>query len=183
LVAVGVAFLCTANSQAGTQAGKSELRIDGSLQNMSMDSSDSTMLSGQIVYNKFLSDQFSLGAAIRPMIQTQSSDYGDDQTTSFLFLLGRGDFYLTGGESSFVPYIGAHAGVINYEYDMGGDDSTSESVLTYGIQGGGKFFVNENTSFNIELDLSIYSPETEDDYGDSEDVTVTTVLFGYSVYF
>ena len=181
-VFVAFAFMCTSNILAGTTAGESELRIDGAIQNTSTEYSDTRSISGQLTYNHFLSDQFSIGGSIRPMIQTSDPDNGEETTSSMLFLLGRGDLYLSTDNDDFVPYIGAHAGVINYEFDTGSGDSESESVLTYGIQGGIKMFVSENTSFNIEVDLSIYTPES-DNGGDEDDVTVTSVLFGYSVYF
>ncbi len=180
VLAVTLGVLCAVGTWAGTQAGKSELRLDGVFQNMKQDDNNISQLSAQIVYNKFISDQLSLGVAIRPSVQ-KSDQNNDDSTASYVFFLGRGDFYLNTGDSSFVPYIGAHAGVINYKVDADNYNS-SETVFTYGGQGGGKYFVSENTSFNVELDVSIYKPD-EKKSSDSEDIVATSVLFGYSVYF
>ena len=167
---------------AASMEGKSELRLDGSLQNISTDNGDVQTIAAQIVYNKFLSDQFSLGVAFRPTIQEESPDGGESTTVQNIFFLGRGDFYMATGDSQFVPYGGAHAGVINYTYEKGDTDESS-SVLTYGVQGGGKFFVDEKTSLNLELDISIYEMDSESEYEDSQEVNVVTFLVGYSYYF
>ena len=167
---------------AASMEGKSELRLDGALQNVSTDYGDSSTISAQIVFNKFLSDQFSLGVAFRPTIQEDSPDEGDSTTRQNVCILGRGDFYLATGDSQFVPYGGAHAGVNNYSYQNGEADESS-SVLTYGVQGGGKFFVDEKTSLNLELDISIYELDAESEYEDSQEVNVVTFLVGYSYYF
>ncbi|HPT16375.1 MAG TPA: hypothetical protein PK388_03745, partial [Kiritimatiellia bacterium] len=143
-----VILFVSLSAWAASMEGKSELRLDGSLQNVSTDNGDVQTIAAQIVYNKFLSDQFSLGVAFRPTIQEESPDEGDSTTIQNIFFLGRGDFYLATGDSQFVPYGGAHAGVINYTYENGGSDESS-SVLTYGVQGGGKFFVDEKTSLNF----------------------------------
>jgi hypothetical protein len=164
---------------AASMDGKSELRIDGALQNVSTDNGDTRSITAQIVYNKFLSDQFSLGVAFRPTMQEREPDEGDSETMAQMFFLGRGDYYLAAGDSPFVPYAGAHAGFIHYTWDSGGNDD-SETVLTYGLQGGGKYFVGENTSLNLELDLSMYEMDSGDD---SSDVTVISFLVGYSFYF
>jgi len=167
---------------AASMEGKSELRLDGSLQNVSTDYGDTKSIAAQIVFNKFLTDQFSLGVAFRPTIQEEEPDEGDNSTVQNIFFLGRGDFYMATGDSQFVPYGGVHAGVNNYSYESGGSDESS-SVLTYGVQGGGKFFVDEKTSLNLELDISIYELDSESEYEDSQDVNVVTFLVGYSYYF
>jgi hypothetical protein len=165
---------------SGTKEGQNELRADGSLTLISADQYDQSTLSGQIVYNRFIKDNVSIGAAIRPQISTEKYGDGDTEKSAQLFFLGRGDYYLaTDGSSPWVPYLGLHAGFINYTYESGGE-SDSKTVLTYGLQGGGKYFLTENTSMNVELDFSRYTRESD---AGSKDVDVITLLFGYSYYF
>ena len=145
---------------AGIQAGKDELQAQGSLQNMSGDV-DYRMISAQVIYSHFVRDDLSVGGALR----VDMSDPGDDASTS-IFMLGRGDYYFAAIED-FVPYAGAHLGLISYDY---GDDSATKPAL--GLQGGVKYFISENVSWNAELDLSLYSG-----------VTLTSLLIGLSYYF
>lgn len=175
---LALACFAAAEGRGAIQAGMNELRIDGALQLMSTDGMDMTSLSGQIVYNKFVRDNLSWGLSVRPQLQERSPDEGDDQTSMTLFVLGRGDYYLVSQNPDQVPYIGAHAGFINYEMSGEGYDE-SETTVTYGVQGGWKMFLSENTAFNIELDLSMYTMDGEEE----EDVSVMSVFFGYSVYF
>ncbi len=177
-----LALLCIVASGA-TERGNTEVRLDGSIQNVSVGSSDQTFLSAQLVLNHYLSDYFSVGLAIRPSGQITSVDgEADDTVFSQLFLLGRGDLYMAGSASSVVPYLGAHAGIISYRYESGGEDE-SASVFTIGGQIGFKIFASERTSFNIELDISVYTPEDDSLGRESEDITVTSLFFGYSYYF
>jgi len=171
ILAVGLILplFAAASSFAGTKAGQSEVQVQGALQNVSYADNDSSELTVQLVYNKFIRDEVSVGCTFRPTMQKT-----DDQTTRQLFLLGRGDYYFA-AKSTYVPYAGAHLGFINY--DRG---EYSKTVFTYGLQGGWKFFVSENISWNLELDYSLYSAET--DVG-SKDVKVISALAGMSYYF
>jgi len=156
-----VAQLCF----AGVEAGKDELQVQGTLQNVSAGGFDSQMISAQVVYNRFIRDDISVGGALR----VDMFDHGEDTSTS-IFILGRGDYYFPALED-YVPYAGAHLGIANFDY---GEFGSTE--FTYGLQGGVKFFISENASVNAELDLSLYS-------GDGEDVTATSLLLGLSHYF
>jgi opacity protein-like surface antigen len=167
---VGLALLLIATgSFAGTKEGQSEIQVQGSLQNVSYADNDQTELTIQLVYNRFMRDDLSLGCTFRPSLSKS-----DDTENQQLFLLGRGDYYFT-PQTKYVPYAGAHLGLINYTFDSG-DSSSSETAFTYGLQGGWKFFISENMSWNLELDLSLYSAE-------DEDITVTSLLAGMSYYF
>ena len=180
LAVICILMVLALSASAGTKEGQNELRADGSLALMSVGDSDSTTLSGQLVYNRFIKDNVSIGAAIRPQLSSQDSGSGDSNESTMLFFLGRADYYLAvDGSSPWVPYVGLHAGLINYTSEYG-DSSESDTVLTYGLQGGGKYFLAENTSMNLEADFSRY--EQESDY-DSEEVDVITFLLGYSYYF
>lgn len=174
-ILIGLLSLCCIAGVAfgGTEAGQTEVQVAGSLQNVDMDEFSMTTLSGQLNINRFLSDNFSLGCALR--VSLSEEEDGDKSTSMQTFLLGRGDFYL-GTNFDVIPYIGAQIGVINYEYN---DDS--ESTFTYGAHGGFKFFLSENISWNAELDVSVYTQEA--DYGEDTDITVTSFLVGMSYYF
>lgn len=162
-------------------AGSSEVRFDGSLQFLTMDDYDETMLSGQLTVNRFLGDRFSIGLSVRPMIRRSEYDSAwggsSTQTDGMIFMVGRADLYLASGGSKFVPYLGGHGGFIYYQSE-GDDYDYSDTTFTFGGQAGAKYFVGERTSFNVEFDLSFYTNDEID-----EDVTVATVFFGYSVYF
>ncbi len=186
---------------SATQAGTDEILVQGSLQNSSADQADNFITSGQITYNKFILDNVSLGASLRvdrqeikmknvasqaeqavdlpPEVQdilnnqteTQNVPQMDTkQVVMTIFLSGRADYYFnTGG--IYVPYVGAHLGVVRQELM---DNKSTE--FSYGAQAGVKFFVSENISWNAEVDYSQYKSD--------EDTTKTTsLLAGLSYYF
>jgi hypothetical protein len=196
LVALAV-FLSATGTHAATEAGSTELQIAGSVQRQVIEFDDeeygSTTISGQLTLNKFLSDGFSLGGSLR-VSSTAEDDWTDfsgqeveGATSSLVFLLGRGDFYLAPG-ANVIPYIGGHGGVISYSWSPGGGAEEQESsTLTYGLQGGLKIFSSESVSWNAELDLSLYEQEEDEDQAaaqvETPTVTVTTLFVGMSYYF
>lgn len=171
-------------AQGGTAAGKSELQLQGSLSNISNSENDDQVYSaaGQLVYSYFIAPQLSIGGTARLQAQRQDPEEGDETTTSSLFLLGRADLYLTDGSAAFVPYIGGHGGVVQYKYETEDADEDSTTVAIGG-HGGFKIFASEQTSWNIEGDITTYKPDVDDE--DAEDMTITTisVLLGFSYYF
>jgi len=70
-----------------------------------------------------------------------------------------------------VPYAGVQLGFSGY--DAGGYDDTS---ISYGLQGGAKYFLSEDLSLNGELNYLVTTV-------DPDDVKVTSILFGLSYYF
>jgi len=169
---------------AATEAGMSEIQVQGSFykQSNSEDDDVSYNLTGGLNYNYFLASNFSLGGNIR--LSGSTTDYDDESvddskfTTAFFML--RGDLYLGRSNQSVIPYIGAKVGFANYKYDQGANDYSS-TTLSYGAQCGLKFFTSENTSLNIELDWTSYKADVDND--DEITITNTGVLLGFSYYF
>jgi len=158
--------------------GQRELQVSGALQQASVDDTDRTMLTGQVVANHFLSDTLSVGVNVRLSVTSQDSDWGDS-TDSRLYLLGRGDYYLNlSSQGDLLPYVGAQAGIIRYAWEDDHDDD-SEVTIAYGVHGGVKVFLSENISANLEGDLSFYSQEVGED---DETVVVKSIFAGLSYY-
>lgn len=172
-------------SYAGTEGGMKEIQVQGSFssQTNSLDEDKTDTATGQVTLNYFFSAYFSLGGTAR--MSGSKTDYEnpstDDSESTTSFLLVRADLYLGGGESSFVPFIGVHGGQASYSYQSGSYTSSS-SIEAYGAHGGFKVFPTENTSWNIEADITEYEPETQ---GSTKPYTITnTSLFiGFSYYF
>lgn len=183
ILAIVIIALVAPATFAGTQSGSNEIQAQGSFQHVDMGSdNDRTQdtVSFGLVGNRFVTDNLSLGLSLRQSASTQDDGDGNETKRSQTFFQGRVDFYIA-SQSSVVPYIGAHGGIISYTYDSEYSD-TSESVFTYGPQAGMKFFVRENVSLNTELDVSIYTPEA-DESSSEDDVTVTSLMVGASFYF
>jgi opacity protein-like surface antigen len=168
---------------AGTEQGATELQVQGSFVNTTnSENDDSTLTStGQVSINHFLTDWFSIGGSGR--ISASKTDYesGDDSTLSTTFLMFNSDLYLGDPTKTFIPYIGIRLGIANYQFESGGDD-TSSSTYSYGGHGGLKIFPTENVSWNLELDLTRYTPEAEKGQ-DEKTITDTSLLIGFSYYF
>jgi hypothetical protein len=172
-------------ANAGTEKGAKEIQIQGAFayQTNSENDDKTTTSSGQLTFNYFLANWFSLGGTAR--ISGSNTDYEDeaidDSTITTIFWLLRSDFYLGGPTSKLVPYLGAQFGIANYSYESGDTDSSS-STTAYGGHGGVKIFPIENISLNVELDVTSYKPEAED--GEDEVTTTnTSLLVGFSYYF
>ncbi len=195
LIMVLALFLGVVNyAHAGTEKGMSEVQAQGGLSFQSIENGttvDQNTMLGQVTYNYFLIDNFSIGLNGRFNITQSESESTSGATTtksetiySTIFTMARGDIYL-GGEDS-VPYIGFHVGMAYYqtEHDPGGGGTKSDedgSELSYGGQAGMKIFPNENISWNIEIDYTKYDYETEA----MVDLSVSNIslLLGFSYYF
>lgn len=168
---------------AGTEAGNKEIQVQGALSrltNSETDSSSSTT-SVQLTFNYFFTSNISIGGSWWGNSTVSDPENGDKSTTTSNFLLLRGDFYLGSATSKVMPYIGAHGGQSNYTYESGTSDN-SGSTSAYGWHGGLKIFATENTSWNLEINATTYTPEA--DAGQKEiDFTNTQFLVGFSYYF
>ena len=121
-------------ANAATEAGMSEIQVQGSFYKQSNSEDDvvSHNLTGGLNYNYFLRSNFSLGGNIR--LSGSTTDYDDERddsevTTAFFML--RGDLYLGRSNQSVIPYIGAKVGFATYNYDDCANDysSTMESFF------------------------------------------------------
>ncbi|MFZ5570365.1 MAG: outer membrane beta-barrel protein [Thermodesulfobacteriota bacterium] len=100
---------------------------------------------------------------------------GDFDTTIYS-LAGVVNFNLFKPGWVAVPYIGGQLGISGY--DAGEYDDTA---LSYGGQGGVKFFLSEDLSLNVELNYLMTTVDAGE--GEELDVDNTSVLLGFSYYF
>lgn len=127
-------------------AGMTEFGGQALINKMDTDGMEMTMtvLSGTL--GKFVTDAASAGVQV--MATRMEMDGGDPMM--MLFLNGRLDYHLIAGGSLY-PYAGAHAGLIMIDAE-----GMEESSLNYGVQGGVKIFVAENTAVNLEANYTKY---------------------------
>ena len=172
-------------ANAGTEKGATEIQVQGSFVNTTnSENDDKTMTStGQLSVNYFLTDWFSLGGSGR--LSGSKTDYEDgstdDSTNTTTFLMFNSDLYLGGPTKTFIPYVGVRLGIANYKYESGGNDNSS-STASYGGHAGLKIFPSENISWNLELDLTSYTPDAPEGQ-DETTYTDTSFLIGFSYYF
>ena len=181
---VTLMLLGTFCAMAGTQAGKKEIQIQGSL-TMSGNSENKdrdTTLMGQIGLNYFLAPQFSFGLASVISSTLSQPEHGDETKFTLLFLMLRADVYLTSGEGSVVPYIGGQAGGVSVVSQSGGGDTQTSTGTAYGGHAGLKIFPTENTSWNVEGAATMYKSDAG---GGSSSATrhEYALLVGFSYYF
>lgn len=86
-------------------------------------------------------------------------------------LLAQCNYLFFKPDTVIVPYAGVQLGFSGYDYD--GDDDTA---VSYGLQGGAKYFLSEDLSVNAELNYLVTNV-------DPDDVKNTSVLIGLSYYF
>jgi len=172
---------------AGMEGGDKEIQIQGSMSNItnSEDDSEITTTNLQLAFNYFFTSNFSIGGTWWGNRSTFSPDEGDDSTLTNNFLLLRATGYLGSATSKVVPYLGGQVGQSSYTLESG-DFDDSGSTSAYGWHVGLKIFATENTSWNIELNQTIYSPDIDEEEGEEEldiDLTNTQILVGFSYYF
>jgi opacity protein-like surface antigen len=178
-------ILTTPQAFAGTEQGTTEIQAQGSFVNTTnSENDDNTSISmGQLSVNYFLTDWFSIGGSGR--ISASNTDYEDksrdDTTISTTFLMFNSDLYLGDPLKTFIPYLGIRIGIANYQYESGDNDNSS-STASYGGHMGLKIFPSENISWNLELDMTCYTPEAEEGQ-DEATITDTSLLIGFSYYF
>ncbi len=168
---------------AGTQAGMSEIQIQGSFEregNSENDDQDYTVI-GQLGYNYFLSPYMSIGLSSTMSSSMSVPEEGDETTSQVIFAMMRLSLYLASGNSPIVPYIGGQGGaaLVAWQNEYSDDSSVS---LVYGGFGGLKIFASENTSWNVEGSLAIYEPDVEENEG-SVTYNSTALTVGFSYYF
>jgi hypothetical protein len=186
LAAVTAAVFSIGVAQGGIQSGDTELQVQGSLQTSSSDESDATTTTAmaQLGLNHYFTTWFSLGVSLMPNISETSSDGGDDQTSSSIFLMVRPDFYF-GTENRVVPYVGPHVGLASYSVSGGNGDSSydnSGTVAAGGLHGGMKIFASERASWNVEINGTTYTEESNES-DESSSVNVIAFLVGMTYRF
>ena len=95
---------------------------------------------------------------------------GDEDATIYS-VMGQCNYNFFKPNTTVVPYAGIQLGFSGY--DAGGTDDTS---VSYGLQGGAKYFLSENLSLNGELNYLVTTI-------DPDDVKSTSLLVGMAYYF
>ena len=183
LVAVAMVITAAGTAMAGSESGDKEIQIQGSLSKFTNSENDNDIdqprlfnLPLIIFFHRIFQSVEPGGETIRSLNRKMVKEHEIHN-----FLLLRGDLYLGSATSKIVPYIGGHAGQSSYTYESADSDS-SGSTSAYGWHGGLKIFATENTSWNLELNTTTYTPDAED--GQKEiDFTNTQFLVGFSYYF
>ena len=171
-------------ANAGTEQGATEIQVQGAFTNTTnSENDDKTMTStGQLSLNYFLTDWLSIGGSGRLSgSKTEYEDSSRDSTTTTSFLMFNSDLYLGGPTKTFIPYLGVRLGIANSKFESGGNDNSS-STASYGGHIGLKIFPSESVSWNLELDVTSYTPEAEEGQ-DEITWTNSSLLLGFSYYF
>ena len=152
-----IVFGLASVSFAGVEEGKSE--IGGNITRQDIDGIVLTMVN--LNYGYFMTDEVQLTGN---MMLMKAEGY------KALALEGQGRYHFILGEE-YVPYVGGLIGTFNID-----GDGFSESAMSYGFMGGVKYFVSEDTSFNLEYNYKnvMY---------DSGDISITTTTAGMAIYF
>jgi len=168
---------------AGMESGDKEIQVQGAVSKFtnSEDDDSSSTTSIQLTFNYFFTSNISIGGTWWGNNTVYEPEVGDKSTYTNNFLLLRGDFYLGSATSKAVPYIGVHGGQSNRTVERG-DYESSGSTSAAGWHGGLKIFATENTSWNLEINSTTYTPEVEEDE-EEYDETNTQFLVGFSYYF
>jgi opacity protein-like surface antigen len=116
----------------------------------------------------FFGNRFSLGASLRPVLNTyDQTGEGDSSQTGVSFLI-RPDFYFK-VDRSVVPYAGLRLGLVHQASEEFGRED-SHTALAGGVHAGLKFYVSEQISWDVEGDATLYAWS-----GDDYDASATAV--------
>ncbi len=179
-------FSLTANiAFAGTKAGSTELGLNASITNLSIDSDDDDdediqMFLGTVTAGYFITDQIQLGGSF----MGNRMDYGDSDSTTY-DLSAQAKYHFSSSDQTIVPYVGIQGGYYTRTYDSGDGDESESDGYSYGALGGLKFFVTESTTLNLELNYNRLSldPDSNDDNDDNIEADLLALLIGFSIYF
>ena len=173
LVAIAILLLVSTPAWAKTEAGMTELGMSASSQKFQSDDTgqDVTTTIISVFYGYFVTDAMELAGNLSVI----ENDMGTAKATQTGLEL-QFKYHFTGFGELLLPYIGVQAGV--FGIDDGTDDFFGNS---YGIMGGGKYFVSEKTSINLEYNYR--AMKLKDDNDNDYDATVTVLGIGYSIYF
>jgi len=183
ILVVVILMAITHAAFAGMETGDKEIQVQGAVSketNSENDRTDSST-SIQLTFNYFFSSNISIGGTWWGNSTLSDDGEGNESTFTNNFMLLRGDFYLGSATSKAVPYIGVHGGQNSYTWESG-DYESSGSTSALGWHGGLKIFATENTSWNLEINSTTYTPEVEEDE-EEYDETNTQFLVGFSYYF
>jgi len=168
---------------AGMETGDKEIQVQGAVSKETNSENDRTDSSTavQLAFNYFFSSNISIGGTWWGNSTVSDDGDGNESTYTSNFLLLRGDLYLGSATSKAVPYIGAHVGQNSFTFESG-DFEWSGSSSAVGFHGGLKIFATENASWNLEINSTTTTRETEDGQDEIE-FNNTQFLVGFSYYF
>jgi hypothetical protein len=158
-------LFCAGNSYAvevESMQGKQFVSVFGNI-----NSSDevTTMVIGG-TFGKFFTDNMEGNGTL--MLIGYDTDFDD---ATMYILSGKFNYNFFQSGLTYIPYAGCALGLAGY--DAGG---TSDSSLSIGVQGGIKYFISEDTSFNLEASLTHYEIE-------GESIDSFAITAGISYYF
>jgi len=162
-------LFCAGNSYAveiESMQGKQFVSVFGNINNSSAGDVDVTMTMIGGTYGKFFTENMEGNGTLILM----GVDADGDEATMYS-ILGRFNYNFYQSGLTYIRYAGVTLGYTSAEF---GDDS--DSSLSYGVQGGIKYFMSEETSFNFEA--GYLHSEIE-----SEDVDSIILSVGISYYF
>lgn len=159
-----IAFLlfCAGNSYAveiESMQGKQSVSVFGNIN--SSDNVVVSILGGS--YGMFFTDNME-GSGTVMVINF------DGEATAYL-LYGRFNYHFLVPRATYIPYVGCALGMIGF--DSGDSDDSAFSV---GAQGGVKYFLSEDTSFNLEASYTYAEM-------DNEGTGTFSITAGISFYF
>ncbi len=161
-------LFCAGNSyavQIESMQGKQFVSVYGNINNSSADVDIVMMMIGG-TFGMFFTDNMEVNGTLVLM----GVDADGEEATMYS-ILGRCNYNFYKSGLTYIPYAGGTLGFTSVEFG-----SESDSSLSYGVQGGIKYFMSEETSFNFEL--GYLHSEIE-----SSDVDSLIFSFGISYYF
>jgi len=187
LVASSLVFFSVSAHAFESKIGQGATEVDSflSMQALTMTSpgGESTKTQLETVslgLHYFVTEKLSLGGSVLVMgVQTQLPGTDNDTaTTSTYFQLdAKYHFYEKGQQ--LIPYVGVSIGDALSESQGAGSVDYSNAFM-WTPRAGLKYFVNETTAINVELNYSSY---TQDFGQGSVDISSLSVQAGLSVYF
>lgn len=157
---------------AQTRAGMKEVGIQATLSAPHEEPGDNWRLSGSFLYGRFVSDRIEVAIYTSARTSAKSAEGGLSLSG---YLMGRVDAYLSTVRNPIL-YVGARAGKgWSYTSEEGFDIGEGTS---FGPQGGLKWFLDENTSLNLEYQMHLNN-KSENMFKDGS----STVMLGFSRYF
>ena len=155
-------LFCAGNSYAveiESMQGKHSVSVFGNLTNS--DNATTTLLGGS--YGMFFTDNIEASGTL--MLMNFDGDF------TIYLLYGRCNYNFVKKGETYIPYAGVALGMVGYD-----DGNADDSAISFGAQGGVKYFLSEDTSFNLEASYTFAEI-------DGESYDAFSITAGISFYF
>ena len=174
---MAAAGLFAAPAHAGVAAGDTEIGIFGQISSDNENDTTTMIMGGNL--GKFMTDNLEVKGTVS---MTSFEDAAGNGATT-LFFGGGGDLALGGAKATFVPYIGAVLNLTTLAATVAGNDITGVGV-TLDLHIGGKIFITERASLDLQLRQVGGTISTEDSFGNTsdKDINNTDFLIGINIY-